>query len=72
MSRTTTCECEGPHVERVELPPGHLLGPGTVWRAAKPGGTWVRDHVLAGHGWYFDDQIAAEEYAFGPKKKGKR
>jgi hypothetical protein len=60
MTTTTTCTCDAPHVERVELSPLHVLGPGTVWRAARPGGTY-----LTGHGWHFDDQTAANAYAYG-------
>lgn len=58
---TTTCHCDVPHVQRVELSPIHILGPGTFWRAAKPGGIY-----LAGHGTHFYTEEAANEYAFEP------
>lgn len=61
MTSTTKCECAAPHVERVELSPLHILGPGRYWRAARPGGIY-----LAGHGWHFEDEQAARAYAFGP------
>lgn len=55
----TKCTCDAPHVERVELSPLHILGPGTFWRAAKPG-----DYYLAGHGLHFHTEADANEYAF--------
>ncbi|WXW93186.1 hypothetical protein SEA_BRAYBEAST_50 [Arthrobacter phage BrayBeast] len=61
MSRTETCRCDAPHVEKVKLGPLHILGQGTFWRAAKPGGIY-----LAGHGAHFYTEDAANEYAFGP------
>lgn len=65
MSRTDTCRCDVPHVERVELSPLHILGPGTYWRAAKPGGIY-----LAGHGSHFYSEADANEYAFGEADRG--
>lgn len=60
MTSTTKCECPAPHVSRVELSPIHILGKGIVWLAARPGGVY-----LTGHGWHFDSEQAAKEYAFG-------
>lgn len=65
MSGATVCECAAPHVERVELSPLHILGPGTAWRAAKPGCTY-----LVGHGIHFYTEAAARDYAFGPATPG--
>jgi hypothetical protein len=62
MSGATFCRCVAPHVERVELSPLHILGPGIFWQAAKPGGVY-----LAGHGNHFYTEVAARDYAFGGK-----
>ncbi|QDK01952.1 hypothetical protein SEA_VIBAKI_72 [Arthrobacter phage Vibaki] len=64
MTRTTTCDCDAPHVERVELSPLHILGAGGAWRAARPGGVY-----LAGHGYHFETEQAARDYAFGPQRQ---
>ena len=60
MSGAIFCRCDVPHVELVWLPPMHILGPGTYWRAAKPGGVY-----LAGHGSHFYTEADAQAYAFG-------
>lgn len=65
MSRTDICSCDAPHVERVELSPLHIMGAGTYWRAAKPGGIY-----LMGHGLHFHTEADANEYAFGEARRG--
>jgi hypothetical protein len=65
MSGATFCRCDVPHVERVELSPLHILGPGTYWLAAKPGGVY-----LVGHGNHFYTEAEAQEYAFGTQTVG--
>lgn len=62
---TERCTCDVPHVEKVELSPLHVLGPGTFWRAAKPGKVY-----LVGHGNHFYTQADAEDYAFGESSRG--
>lgn len=54
------CTCDTAHVEKVELSPLHILGPGTFWRAAKPGG-----YYLVEHGNHFFNEQDANDYAFG-------
>lgn len=60
MSGVVKCDCDTAHVEKVELSEIHILGPGTAWRAARTG-----ESYLVGHGWHFETEQAANEYAFG-------
>lgn len=65
MSGATFCHCDAPHVKRVELSPISILGLGTYWLAAKPGGVY-----LVGHGNHFYTEADANEYAFGTPPAG--
>lgn len=59
----TTCKCERPHVKRVTLSTLHIMGPGTYWVAARPGGMY-----LVGHGWHYDTWEDAIHYATSPQE----
>ena len=61
MTSITHCRCDVPHVEKVRTSSISIFGEGEAWRAAKPGGIYI-----AGHGFHFDTEEAAMEYAFGP------
>lgn len=61
MSSVTMCQCDAPHVRKVETSSISIFGAGTHWQAARPGGMY-----LFGHGYHFATEADAEEYAFGP------